>query len=167
MDTRTDNSDGLTLAIYPNARGFGYALLNSPQDVIDVGIAYCSPVTNEACMKKVQGLVDDANPKLILLQSLTGKFAHKTSRVKTLIGCIEKFARAQRIGVKKYSRDDIRDVFVQFQGRTKYEIAQRIVHYLKQYEHLLPKYRKPWMADDYRMGIFDALSLAITHFFRS
>jgi hypothetical protein len=49
--------------------------------------------------------------------------------------------------------------------KTKYEIARTIVKWLPQFKHQMPRFRKPWMAEDYNMGMFDALSLAITHFY--
>jgi hypothetical protein len=57
----------------------------------------------------------------------------------------------------------MRDVFEQFGAKSKYEIANKIVTWFPQLVSRAPKIRKPWMDEDYNMGIFDALALAITH----
>ena len=41
------------LALYPNARGLGYALFSNPKEIIDFGISYVQPVNN----KKVRHLI--------------------------------------------------------------------------------------------------------------
>jgi hypothetical protein len=54
-------------------------------------------------------------------------------------------------------------VFEQFGAKSKYEIANKIIAWFPQLASRAPKIRKAWMDEDYNMGIFDALALAITH----
>ena len=48
---------------------------------------------------------------------------------------------------------------------TKYEIATAISQSLPEFPPQLPPERKIWLPEDYRMSIFDAVSLIFTHFY--
>ena len=47
----------------------------------------------------------------------------------------------------------------------KQEIAIAIAERFPELAPRLPRSRKPWMSEDYRMSIFDAVALALTFFF--
>ncbi len=47
----------------------------------------------------------------------------------------------------------------------RYEIAKTIARWLYAFEPMLPRPRKIWKSDDRRMSMFDAASLALTHFY--
>jgi len=49
---------------------------------------------------------------------------------------------------------------------TKQEIAIAIAERFPELAPRLPRFRKPWMSEDYRMSIFDAVALALTFFFQ-
>ena len=48
----------------------------------------------------------------------------------------------------------------------KQEIAIAIAERFPELAPRLPRFRKPWMSEDYRMSIFDAVALALTFFFQ-
>lgn len=153
------------LAIYPNFRGFGYAFLESPTEPRDCGIVTIRPICNRKCLERIKKFIDYYRPTLIVLQDFSGKYSNKSTRVKTLIDNLISFCHTNQISVKQYSREQIRFVFSQFQVKSKYAIAKKIVEWLPQFKNKMPEVRKPWMCDDYNMGIFDAVSLALTHFY--
>jgi Holliday junction resolvasome RuvABC endonuclease subunit len=74
-------------------------------------------------------------------------------------------AKKHGIAVHRYPRSAVQDVFAQFNARTKYEIAKTICTWLPALAPRMPPYRRPWMSEDYRMGIFDAFALALTHYY--
>ena len=51
-------------------------------------------------------------------------------------------------------------------ARTKDEIARAIAKLLPEFAARVPPMRKLWMSEDYRMGLFDALSLVFTYYWR-
>lgn len=157
----------LTLAIYPNAIGFGYAVMLNPRNPIDVGVAKVHPIDNLVCLKRIRSLLDKFHPRAIVLQELEGKHSRKSPRVKRLIKDIRRLAENLGVRVYTYSREQIKLVFSEFdrQAVSKYQVAHVIGRYLPELSHRLPKYRKAWMAEDYNMGLFDAVSLLITHYY--
>lgn len=155
----------IVLALHPNPLGFGYAFLENPQEPWDCGMVRIRPVSNRDCMKRIKGFIDYYEPVLVIIGTPEDNYSFKGIRVKSLINEIAEFTKGKGIEVKQYSREDIRVVFEQFGAKSKYEIAKKIIEWLPQFANKLPEVKKPWMAEDYKMGMFDALSLAITHFY--
>ena len=65
---------------------------------------------------------------------------------------------------RAYSRAQIRDCFAFFGAKNKYDIASLIAQEFPQLASRCPPERKPWMSEDYRIAMFDAVSLVITYF---
>lgn len=159
------NNHRVVLAIYPSARGFGYAFLENPTEPRDCGVVTVSPICNNRCLERIQKFIAHYEPTLIVLQDLKVAHTRKSMRVKNLITAIIKFCQDKGLPVKEYTQEQIRFVFEQFKAHTKYQIATLIVEWLPQFRQKMPKIRKPWMCEDYHMGMFDAIALAITHFY--
>jgi hypothetical protein len=155
----------VVIAIYPDALGFGFAIIENPQNPIDCGVVKVRPISNRRCLVRMKKMLYYYQPTLVILQSLKGKYSYKGKRVSRLLNSLTSYCIANRLTVKKYSREQIRFAFAQFNAKSRYAIAKTIVKWLPQYAYRMPKFRKPWMAEDYNMGMFDALSLAITHFY--
>ena len=159
--------NGLTLAIYPNAVGFGYAVMLNPRNPVDVGVSKVCPINNSVCLKRIRLLIEKFQPQAVIVQELEGKYSRKSPRVRRLIKDIRRLAKNSRVKVFTYSREQIKFVFSEFDqdASSKFQIAHVIGKYLPELAYRLTQYRQPWMAEDYNMGMFDAVSLAITHFY--
>ena len=76
-----------------------------------------------------------------------------------------KFLTSQsKVRVKSVSRAELKQAFAESGAGTKYEIAMAIANRFPELAPRLPRFRKPWMSEDYRMSIFDAVALAIAFF---
>lgn len=153
----------VTLAIYPNTRGFGYICLENPQSLIDWGMMTCRPLSNSKILKQVASMLDYFNPTLLIVQDPDNKYSRQGYRVAQLIETIQEKAEERNIKIVSYTREQIRNVFSSFGATTKHEIASKLLQWFPELMPRAPKVRKLWMKEDYNMGIFDALSLAITH----
>lgn len=156
-----------TLAVYANSIGFGYAVVRSPREPIDCGVVKIVPVDNTKCLNRIAKLIDKFSPYQIVVNKPNDRNSGNTKRVRSLLKQVERMAINRRVHVHQYSRETIRFVFSEFDKEvcSKYQIAHLIGTYFPQFEHRLPKPRKPWMAEDYNMGLFDALSLVVCHFY--
>lgn len=161
----------ITIALYPNAKGFGYAVVEHPVLFLDYGIATVRPVNNHSILKRVKRMIEFYRPKNIIVPTTKGKFSVKSKRVKELINSIVEQATSlsdndenyHEITCYHYSREHIRNVFHQFGAINKFEIAMKIIDWFSEFEIRMPRYRQPWMAEDYNMGLFDAVALILTH----
>ena len=75
-------------------------------------------------------------------------------------------ARARGVPARRISRAVLRRAFTAEQACTKYKIALAIAGRFPELAWRLPPIRKPWMSEDTRMGIFDAVALALAFYAR-
>ncbi|MEQ1717846.1 MAG: hypothetical protein ABL907_18025, partial [Hyphomicrobium sp.] len=84
-------------------------------------------------------------------------------RLQEIANGIEKLSIDGGLAVHWYTRADIKTAFAQVDANSKDAIAAAIARLMPEFEQHLPPARKLWMSEDYRMGLFDAVALAITH----
>jgi hypothetical protein len=153
------------LALFPNRWGIGYAVFNTPKDLVDYGIGYVQPVNNKRSIKRVKKYIDFFRPDIVLIRNIPYSSVKKCKRAKKLIAAISEIVKSEGLSIHQYSRIQIKEVFQQFDASSKFEISKKIIEWypsLKSRE--FPK-RKKWMTEDINTGVFDAISLGIVHFY--
>lgn len=159
----------IVLAVYPSTYGFGYAVVEGTTFVLEASM-WLTKYTrkhgndkNAKCLSKISSLVKYYDPDVIVLEDYEGKGSRRYDRVRRLIDEVNEIAGEKNIRVHKYSRDEIRNCFEQYGAFSKYEIAKVIAARISDLRDRLPaQKRKVWLPEDYRMGIFDAMSLIFT-----
>ena len=157
--------DALILSVFPSVRGFGFALFQGTWVPIDWGFRHVQGDKNECSLEKVQKLIDEYSPDVLLLEDYAGAGSRRAPRVERLIDDIAALANEHGIAIERYSRSQIQECFAEYDAVTKYEIATAISQSLPEFPPQLPTERKIWLPEDYRMSIFDAVSLIFTHFY--
>jgi Holliday junction resolvasome RuvABC endonuclease subunit len=152
------------LTIDPATRGFGYAVLEGPNRLIDWGVRETKADKKRRALKLIEGLIDQYQPNVIIVEDYAGKGSRRCPRIQKLINAISKLALQRKIKVKRVSRLDVKRAFLKSGARNKYQIAVAIGKRFPELGPRLPRFRKPWMSEDYRMSIFDAVALALTCF---
>jgi Holliday junction resolvasome RuvABC endonuclease subunit len=149
------------LAVDPSPRGFGYAVLEGPDRLIDWGVKETKTDKNKRSLKLIADLIEQYEPSVLVLEDYAGKGSRRCRRVVELIGEISSLALQRKVRVKRFSRAEIKQTFAESGATTKYEIAIIIAKRFPELTPRLPRFRKPWMSEDYRMSIFDAVGLAL------
>lgn len=152
------------LAIDPCTQGFGFAVLEGTDQLIDWGVKEAKSDKNNVCLKKIAGLIEYYQPDVIVLENPIGKGSRRCLRVQDLIQEIIKLASRKKIKSRSFSRSQIKKAFSSSGAFTKYQIACAIVEQFPELSPYTPKERKPWMSEDQRMNIFDAVAQALTSF---
>lgn len=155
-------NDRRVLAIDPYPRGFGFAVLEGPERLIDYEVKKVRGDKNSACLKRVNDLIGRYQPDVIVLGNPTGKGSRRVLRVQELTQEILKLASSKRIKARSISRLQIINAFSPSGAFTKHQIASRIAEQFPELALRLPPPRKRWMSEDERMSIFDAVALALT-----
>jgi hypothetical protein len=153
----------LTVTLYPNAFGMGYVISENPKEIINYGIAKIKPLTKDKYIKRLLRFIKYYKPTLILLRGYREADNRISKRITKVINAFEKEAEKLNLPVHKYSREDIKQVFSQFEGNTKYEISKTITSWYPELKRFMPDIRKNSKPEHYRMGIFDAFALMLTH----
>ena len=152
------------LGIDPSTRGFGFAILEGPGSLIDWGVKHVRGNKNERCLMLAEDLIERYQPDLVVVEDCADKHCRRAQRVRELIESILKLAKGRSIKTRSFSRQAMRAAFSQFGAVTKHQIATAIAKHFPELAARMPPFRKPWMSEDDRMSIFDAVALALTFF---
>jgi hypothetical protein len=155
----------LVLSIYPQSRGFAFALFESWLSPVDWGIHEArGPRKNAQILARINSLLDLHMPDVIVLQDMSNPGTRRVPRIQELNRRIAELAHLRSIAVHKYSRAHVLDHFMERGAATKQKIAEAIAKQVPAFSLYVPPERKPWMSEDPRMGIFDAAALAWMYF---
>lgn len=159
----------VVLAIFANARGFGLAVMKDALTLIEAYTVTVKrrPISNKYLLNRLKEKLEYYAPEVVVLEAPEGYGSRKSERVQKLIKSIEKYATDQKLGVFQYSRNKIRFVFNAFNAHSKYEIASTIAENIPELRERLPEKKKSYEAEKYAMSTFDAVSLAITHYYQT
>lgn len=147
-----------TLALDPTSEVFCFAVLEESERLIDWGYRELKARSREEIAARLERIMARYEPELIVLEDM--EESRRGQRARTFATAIEALAKTRGIEVERASRREAQAEFVG-SGKSKYEIAVAIARLFPELEARLPRKRKPWMTEDKRMGIFDALSFAL------
>jgi Holliday junction resolvasome RuvABC endonuclease subunit len=163
---RVANQGMRIIAIDPSTRGFGFAVLEGPSRLIDWGVKETKTDKKGRALKWTAELIERYQPSVLVLEDYAGKGSRRCRRVTELIDEISQLARRKTVRVRGFSRTKVKQAFSESGASTKQEIALAIAKRFPELAPRLPRFRKPWMSEDYRMSIFDAVGLGLTLYCR-
>lgn len=150
----------LVMAIFPNTRGFGYAVFEGLLP-IDWGVSDVRGGNrNEVCIRRISTLLERYRPDVLLLREALGT---RGFRVGALIEAIADLWRAPGSVCIQVSRAQIKEAFGYLGRPTRPAIAKAIAERIPFLEPLVPPVRKIWNSENRWMGLFDAVALALTY----
>lgn len=150
------------LAIAPSTRGFGFAVLEGPAKLVDWGVKTASGNKNTESLAKVDELLAHYQPTALVLENHAAPDTRRSSRIRTLGTRLRTLAKRREVKVKMLTRTRVRQVFFSDGEGTKQALAEILAkRFPAELGSRLPPKRRPWMSQDYRMDIFDAVALAL------
>jgi hypothetical protein len=155
------------LAIDLTSRGFGFVVLEGQRTLVDWGVKGARSDKKSETLKKVSDLIGHYHPRTLIVEDCHAAGSRRCARVKHLLDDIRDSAAKEGLKCCRISPLAVKKVFLAFHAGTKHEIARAIGTQLSELSTQLPRYRKPWMSEDYRMAIFDAAAFALTYFYSS
>ena len=152
------------LAVAPSTRGFGFAILEGQDMLVDWGVkTVTNGDKNSQSLKKVKELIVHYRPGVLVLENASAKSALRAPRIRRLCQQITKLASTHKMNVKLFSRDQVMKTFFTDGQGTKYTLAEIVAkRFSDELGHKLPQKRKLGDSEDSRMNIFDATALALT-----
>lgn len=155
----------LLLAIDLMPRGFAFALFEKPDSLIDWGLTDIRVNVPRRSIKRIRQLVEFYQPSRIVLEDIKKGSPNRTTKIKQLAEDIHFLAKENGLKVSSYTPKTIQDIFSQFKCHNKHERANAICEWLPQLSSRIPPKRAVWMSEDPRINLFDAVSLALTHYY--
>ncbi len=148
------------LAIDPYLRGFGWALLEGPDLLVDWGIYQTKTKRPERALGRIAELLNRYKPDLLVVEDTGHPGCRRRERARHLIAEIRDMARAGGVAVESIAMADVRDHHRALGTGSKDAIARLIVDRFPELQPILPPRRKNWMREDERMAVFDAVVMA-------
>lgn len=152
------------LTIDPTSKGFGFAVLEGPKQLIDWGVKQVRGDINHRnrrCLEKMAALIVRYQPDVLVTEHANAKSCRRWPRALNLIEDVIALGVAHRLRVKRISRRKVQQSFSERDSATKYQVAMAMAKRFPELEPYLPPVRKPWMSEDQRMSIFDAIAFAL------
>src|SRR5262249_46637876 len=91
------------LAIDPSTRGFGFAVLEGPNRLIDWGVKETKTDKKRRSLKFVAELIDRYQPQMLVVEDYTRKGSRRCGRVRELINDISQLAVKRKVKVRSFS----------------------------------------------------------------
>ncbi len=157
-------NEARVLAIAPCVQGIGFIVFNGPRLPIDWGIKWTRNQKNAKGLAKVAELIDRYQPDVVVFEDHRGEGSRRAKRIENLLDAIAALVHRRNIETARYSRRHVRHRFAADGAATKFRIAKTIANELPELASRLPAERKIWLPEHANMSIFDAASLALTHF---
>ena|SRR5438093_2675379 len=155
------------LAVDPYDRGFGYALLGGPNDLLDWGITAADRRTATRYLPSLEKLVNRFAPDILVTEDGARQGSSRRRETRLLLKRIRRFAKRHRVRVRTYSRAAVEDTFALVgASKNKHQIATLIADWYPELLPRLPGPQKPWTGENRSMNVFDAVSFALTFFHR-
>ena len=151
------------LAVDPFSRGVGFAVLEGSERLIDWGLRTTGRADNAKAARVIGKLVDRFRPDVLALENWESAGSRRCVRVKMLLDRIAA-DEGRRVPVRFIARRDIRAIGPLPQTGTKRGRACFLAERFTELHAFLPPVRQPWMPEDPKMAIFDAVGFAVSCF---
>ena len=152
------------LAIAPVTRGFGFAVLEGQDTLVNWGVKVVSGKGNKNAkiLPKAEELIARYQPGMLVLEDASAKGSLRHPRIQRLVLQIIKAAAKQNVNVTLFSRDQVTKILFPDGQWTKHGLAEIVARqFPEQLGSKLPPKRTAAMREHYQMGIFDAVALAL------
>lgn len=150
------------LAVSPSVRGVGFAVLDADGTLADWGVKLIKGSKNAASLAKIEKLVAENEPHLLVLEDALARGSFRSPRVRKLFKTVTGMAKGRGVAVKAYSREQYLRILLSDGKHTKQNAAEFIAKkYPDQLATQLPPKRKPWQTENYQMPTFVAVALAV------
>jgi hypothetical protein len=152
------------LAIAPVTRGFGFAVLEGQDTLVNWGVKVVSGKGNKNAkiLPKAEELITHYQPGVLVLEDASAKGSLRRPRIQRLVPQITKVAKASNVNVTLFSRDQVTKILFPDGQWTKHTLAEVVARqFPEQLGSKLPPKRTAAMREHYQMGIFDAVALAL------
>jgi hypothetical protein len=151
------------LAIDPYTRGVGFVVLEGTDCLIDWGMRSTGKADNAKATRIIDKLIDRFRPDVLALEDWDSAGSRRCKRVQKLLDRIAA-TEGKRVLVRLITRREICAIGPLPQTSTKRGRACFLAERFPELQPFVPPVRKPWMPEDYRMAVFDALSFAAACF---
>lgn len=145
------------LAIDPTNRGFGFAVLEGLEELIDWGIVSMRSGISRNRRDRIEALFERYCPDIVVTEDL--RKSRRGPFARNVIQTAQRVAEAKGIRTKIVFQANVKSIFG---GLNKHKVASLISQRFPEIAPRLPRMRKLWMSESEGMAVFDAVAFALT-----
>ena len=124
------------------------------------------PGEHDMSLHRLATLIDRGQPGVFVSRRLAPTDCRRCPRVKRVLRHAARLADRRSLKTFAVSRPLLDRAFGDLDRQTKETFAQAIAAQFPELHVWLPPHRKPWMREDRRMAIFDAVAFALAFYHR-
>ncbi len=156
------NKNVRVLAVAPLSRGLGYAVMEKADTLVASGNKAILRDKNVGSLAWVEKFIRLYQPNVLALPNVNALDTRRSARIKTLHRKIVALASKHHLKVRLVSVTQVRVQLLGSSNGTKQAMAEMLAaKFPVELASRLPPKRRPWMSEDPRMDIFDAVGLAV------
>lgn len=149
-----------TLAIAPSARGFGFAVMDGFDALVNWGVKGASGNKNQETLKKVRLLIEHYDPELVVMSDLDS--SRRAPRINRLHRQLVQLIGDQGVKIVHFPIERVRQLILKTDQGTKHDLALALAdRYPDELALRVPAKRKLWQSEDSRLDMFEAVALAL------
>ena len=153
------------MAVHLNSRGLAFVVFEGELAPLDWGVIEARGAEKrQKLMARIETLFAKLRPNIVVLESMLAAESGRPLRIRALNEAIAQVAKRSMLKTVFHTRAEVHAQFSHLGTVTKDAIATAIAKHIPAFERFLPRPRKPWESEDARMGIFDAVALALTFY---
>jgi hypothetical protein len=150
-------SERRILALSLDWQGFGFAVFDGPNDLLDFGTRNFRRKVKIPLEAKILLLLDANQPDVLVMATPT------TPARKKIAAKIARGAKAEKIPLVFVSGADIRKALAPV-GKSKYQIAHAIAERYPELQFRLPSPRKSYQSEKFGITIFEAAAAGFAYY---
>jgi hypothetical protein len=144
------------------SRGFGYAVLEDDNSLVEYGKKHINADKNARSLKHVEKLIVRYQPEALILDDVNAKGTHRDPRIKELHRTVVALANKRKLPTIKISGTQLRTSLLGNENGTKHEMAEFLAaKFPDELDDHLPPKRPSRKSEDIRMDMFDAVGLSV------
>lgn len=149
------------LGIAPVSRGFGYAVLDGEDTLVDWGLKIAEQNKNAKVVAHVSKFITRYRPDVLVLQDYWDEESTRGERIKQLGGELIELAKREAVATQLISRQRLYSALLGRTKANKYETAKLLAtKFPDELASSLPANRTFWKSEDARIAVFEAVALA-------
>lgn len=153
------------LAIDPTSKGFGFAVLEGPDALIDWGVRHAGADRNRKSLARAEALIGQYRPDVLVVEHTGAKGSRRRPRVRRLVKSLAALARRRHLRSRRIPRRGVKRCFAETVN--KHQIAVALTERFPELAPHLPRERtrrEAGNSEDERMSYFDAVAFAVASF---
>lgn len=148
------------ISIAPSVNGFGFAVIEGDEKLIDWGVMTVSGDKNAESLAKIEKLLALYKPHVMVLEDVEDSL--RRLRIRKLVPQIVALAKSRKVKVILLLRKQVRQLFFTDGQGTKQALAELLAEWFpEELGDRLPPTRTIYKSKDRRMDIFDAVALGV------